>query len=483
MREILLVNPRFTEEVPIFNIPVSLFYLGSWLEWKGLKVRILDSLHYDKKEFDMVLRGYLSNASCVGFTVMSTQVPDALRLSKIVKDNSNLPVIWGGIHPTLYPEQTAENPLIDFVIVGEGEYRFQQLIASGFKDNKILRETEPLSINMLPRLRWSLLLDLEPGLTYHDLGTKTEFGASILTSKGCPHRCSFCINSILGIKYRRRSLDMVFQDLEEAVNLGIDRFVFEDEDFFADKKRVLDFLEGLISRKLNIKWSASCRTSYFSSDYLKKQEFIDLLIEAGCYFLGTGAESGSQRILDMVNKDSKVENTIDMAKTLRGTGIGSNFSFMIGLPNEKVEDMKETLNLIGRIKEENPDSYILGPQIYRPYPGSKLFGECVRKGMVEPKTLEEWSNSPYIHSEFSSKTYYNRKLYPWVEYKEDLPSLVFYATLLGLRPRNRGVSIIMTNIGKIRCKLFFFKLPIVKIVYGWVRGSKLELLLRRRNII
>ena len=478
MKKVLLINPRFTEEVSIFSVPTSLLYLGSWLTHKGYGVSIVDALHFkDEGDLRDWIKGEVLDSDYVGFTVMSTQIPHALELSKLVKRLSSIPIVWGGAHPTLYPEQTVKHPSVDYVVKGDGEYFLESLLREGKLEGSSFNVDENYSIN------WNLLKSLEPEMSLKEMSNLTEFGMPILSSRGCPHKCNFCINSILSTKYRRRSLDLVLRDIEEALAQGFTRLEFVDECLLAGKGRVSELINRIEKKKLKFEWVASSRVDYFKDSYLGEVNFLKKLRQSGCWFIGTGAESGSQRILDKINKGVKVRDTINMAKKLGEAGIKGDFSFMIGLPGETKEDYKATLSLIYTLTKVNPSVYILGPQIYRPYPGSMLYEECKKYGMEEPGTLERWSKSPYIHFEFSSKSFFNKKLYPWVQFRGDLTTLVFYATLMGVRPRFKPMTFLLRLIGRIRCKLFFFRFPVLKWIYGALRGSAIETQLRKRGII
>ena len=294
------------------------------------------------------------------------------------------------------------------------------------------------------------------------------------------HNCSFCINSITSEKYITRNTDSIISFIEEiTTKYGIKRIWFVDEDFFGNKRRAEEFIDKVIEKKLSFEWVPSVRVDYFRDNYLGGKGYLAKLRKAGCIMVGTGAESGSQCILDKVNKEVLVEDTINMAHKVHEAGLIANFSFMIGLPDETIDDYKATLKLIEQIIDIDPKFYIFGPQIYRPYPGSELFYECITKGLEEPKSLIAWANSPYIHSEFASKNYFSKKLYPWVNYNKDLTSLVFYTTLMGMKPESKLVTAILRFIGKWRCKLFWFDLPIEKKLYGWIRGSKFEKVFRK----
>jgi len=502
-KKVLLINPRFPDEITLFNTPVGLIYLGSWLVHKGYEISLLDALHFkDMSLFWRRIESEIADAFCVGLSVMSAQIPHALQISGFVRRcNPSIPIIWGGVHPTLYPEQTAKCELVDFAVKGEGELTLGELleaiergnhrlndvkgIAFQTKDNNVTLtpDREPLDMNELPHVEWQLVESLKPDSSLKEISELTQYGLPLLTSLGCPHRCTFCINSILNTNYKRRRADLVLNDIKRLLDSGVERIWFLDEIFFAHRKGVRELIDTILKEGLNFKWHANVRADYFHPDYLGSEEFLLKVKKSGCESVSPGAESGSQKILDMIKKDITVEDTLNMARCLSRAGIKACFSFMIGLPGEEESDYKKTLKLIDEIIKIDYSFYILGPQIYRPYPGSQLYLECLKRGLKEPGTLEEWASSPYIHAEYSRRSHYDRSLYPWVNYPGDLTNLVFYANLMGVRPGWKPVTKLMRFIGRTRCHKYYFKYPVAKKIYGRLRGSKIELFLRRKGIL
>ncbi|MCJ7655365.1 MAG: B12-binding domain-containing radical SAM protein [Dehalococcoidia bacterium] len=500
-KKVLLVNPRFADEVSIFNIPISLLYLGSWLVNNGYEVCILDALHF--KDMPVLLQrieSELSSALCVGLSVMSSQIPNALQISKFVRHyDASIPIIWGGVHPTLYPEMVARHELVDFAVKGEGEVTLSELLEAieqgnfqpdnikglAFKagdDVTLTPDRELLDVNKVPPVNWELIADLKPGSSLREIADLTEHGLPLVTSRGCPYRCTFCINSVTGLKYRHCHTHLVLENLRTILALGVDRICFWDELFFADKKKVKEFLNSIEKEGLSFRWYASSRIDYFKADYLGSEDLLLRLKKAGCETIGMGAESGSQRVLDLLMKGATVEDTLNAAHLLHEAGIRANFSFMIGLPGEEEEDYKKTLQLIEKIREIDDSVVIFGPQIYRPYPGSQLYLQCLSQGFKEPSSLEEWASSPYIRLEISTSQY-KKSLYPWIEYSGDLTNLVFYVSLSTVHLRWRPITKLIRLIGATRCRKFYFKYPIAKKIYGLLRGTRIENFLRQEEVI
>ena len=495
-KKVLLVNPRLADEVSVFNIPVSLLYLGSWLVHNGYEVRILDALHFkDMPTLYQGIESELSSALCVGLSVMSSQLSNALQISKFVRHcDASMPIIWGGVHPTLYPEMVARHELVDFAVKGEGEVTFSELLeligqgnlqpdsikGLAFKmgdDVVVTPDRELLDVNKMPPIRWELIADLKSGSSLREISGLSEYGLPLLTSRGCPYRCTFCINSVTGLKYRHCDTSLVLENIRAILALGANRICFMDELFFADKKRVKEFLDGVEKENLRFSWYASSRADYFKPNYLGSEDLLLRIKKLGCDSMSMGAESGSQRILDLLVKGITVEDTLNAARLLHKAGIEATYSFMIGLPSETEEDYKKTLQLIKKIREIDDSVIINGPQIYRPYPGSKLNQQCLNQGFKEPSSLEEWGSSPYVQLEISSSQY-KKSLYPWVEYSGDLTNLVFYVSLSFVKLRWKLLTKLLRQIGATRCQWFYFKYPIAKKIYGLLRGKRIEQFLR-----
>ncbi|MBI2671524.1 B12-binding domain-containing radical SAM protein [Candidatus Woesearchaeota archaeon] len=433
--EVLLVNPGFNQKSFQFyqNIPVDLLEIGSYLTSKGVKVKIADCSIREK--YVDYIKELAKDVLLVGIGVMNAQIVSALEIMKAIRSvNPNVKFVWGGAHSTLYPEQTISHKDIDFIVVGEGEEPLYNLYLSvknntsyenikgiGFKkDGKVvINPAQPLiDVNKLPMPDWSLI-DEEMLELYRNNTTQTFFPVS--TSRGCPHRCTFCINVVTKNRWRGKSPEKVLDELSYVYNnLGITKIRFRDELFFVDKQRVKAILKGLIDRNIKIDWRANCKADYFRRGLID-DELLKYIKESGCSELGIGAESGSQRMLDLIEKDNTVEDILNMVRTCSKWGIRGNYSFMIGLPYETKKEMISTIKLIKKIKKIEPDSFIIGPQPYRPYPGGKMFEQAVSLGWKEPQSLEAWYEN-YSEMLFAPTS----KLFPWIEDPTFVDYLLIY---------------------------------------------------------
>ena len=448
--EVVLVNPRlnsinsnssfncyrFKCNEFTANFPLGLIYLASYLLSNGHKVRIIDAEKVSKSESFKEVQDSLPNALVIGITVMTPALPYALELSEFVKHNAKtVPVVWGGIHPTLFPDETVKDDFIDFIVVGEGEVPFNNLITclkscnyKGIQEipnlmakNKTISRLREMFYDLEKPLKgytrssangkldkYSLqkndmsiiqayqLLDFENYINVLHADGTVQKTLEIISSRGCPYHCSFCINSILNRgSWKPEPVDKLIQNINVLVNkYSITHLFFMDELFFFRINRAVEIIKGI--NELNITWEANIR-----ADFLRKEFISDGLLrffkQAGCKTLRIGAESGSLRILKLLKKNISPRDILDALERCTHFGILCNFSFMIAIPGETKEDMRKTMNLIEKVLEIEPKTEIIGPQPFRPYPGSFLFNKLVDQKVVEiPNSPQAWLKSPLL---------------------------------------------------------------------------------------
>lgn len=472
MNKVLLINPPFNIAKASYDtsLSVGLLNMASYLNGRGIAVEMIDGAR--QSNYTERLRKEVPKAGWAAFSVMTMQVGQALKMSKMIKDiNPACKIIWGGPHPTFFPEKTAKNDLIDIVCVGEGEETLYE-IASGrnFKgvDGVVYKEGDTIMVNQprslhdpakLPLFNW----DLVPREILERLTLIPS-----LTSRGCPHRCAFCINAILKNSWRPRSPEQVLEDLRIIKNepyfVG-KKLRFWDENFFVDIERAKAIINGMIEQDLAIPWETTVRANYLREGMID-EAFMVKLKQSGCYLLSFGAESGCPRLLKKMKKDIQPVDVINSARMALKHGIIPQYSFMIGLPGEARSEMMETLDLIDQLVKLSPEIQILGPQAFRPYPGSELYDECVKSGWQEPKSLEEWAEL----SE-NELNYLSVKNFPWVkkadrDFVESMEAYVRFgahsikSALVSSVSANKILKLGFILICQLRWKFKFFAWPI-----------------------
>ena len=470
MSKVLLINPPFNiaKENYDSSVSVGLLSIASYLDAKGITVKLLDGAR--QKNFWLCLEKEILDSDYAGLSVMTTQVPSALSVSKIIKRiNSNCKIIWGGTHPTFFPEQTIRHELIDIISYGEGEETFYEIVSGkNLAEVKgILYKLEGKIIKNQPRnlCRPAEMPLFNWGLVSREILEKLYLIPS-LTSRGCPHRCTFCINAILQNRWRARTVEQVLEDLriikDEPYFRG-KKLRFWDENFFVDLRRARAIVDGMILRDLIMPWETTVRAGYLKEGQID-DDFMAKLKQSGCYLLSFGAESGSLEILKKIKKDITPEEIINSAKSCLKHDIIPQYSFMIGLPGETKSDMFMTLGLIDKLLKLSDKVQILGPQAFRPYPGSTLYQECIASGWQEPSSLEEWNH--LIANELSYLTVQN---FPWVRDKDFVESMEAYVrfgahsikSAMGSSIKARRlVKLAFVLLCKLRWKLKFFAWPV-----------------------
>lgn len=427
MPKVLLINPPFNivKENYDSSISVGLLSIATYLNSRGVEVEIIDGVR--QKNYLDLLKAKVGSAEYVALSVMTMQIPKALEAARLIRSlNPRCKIIWGGSHATFFTQATAEHPLVDIVSYGEGELTTYEIVTGrswaeilgiAFKQDGrvVINSPRPLhNPAEMPLFNW----DLVPKEILYNL-----YLIPSLTSRGCPHQCTFCLNAILKYRWRARTAEQVLEDLRiiKSKDYFQDKKLrFWDENFFVDIKRAKNIVAGMISQNLNIPWETTVRADYFRADMID-DNFLEQIKKSGCYLLSFGAESGSPKILKKIKKDVTPEQILNSAQMCLRHGITPQYSFMIGLPGEDKSDMLLTLKLIEGLLRLGEGVQILGPQAFRPYPGSCLYEECLIAGWRAPQSLEDWA-----HLVEHQLSYLSVRNFPWVKDKDFVESMEAY---------------------------------------------------------
>lgn len=394
--------------------PFGLLYLASALEQAGFEAEIIHETGTPANIKKVLARLSAPEPLFVGLSILTgPSLLPSLAASRQIKEYTTVPVVWGGVFPSMVPQDVLRSAFVDIVAIGEGEETVVELArhfaGKGRKPAGLRRirgigyvEDGKMTINsarpIIPGLdlyppAWDHI-DVERYFFdyrkyYSEMGSRLPAGKTgvVMTSRGCPSRCSYCFNRfIYKRRYRAHSVRHSVTEIEWLKrDHGISAVSFLDDNFFSDPKRALK-----IVRDLGLPWNASLRADYatrFGEDFLGK------LRESGCVELRIGAESGSQRILDLMEKDITVEDIRRSAELCRKHGIRALFNFMIGIPGEDWPDMLETFQLMDDLERMGDGVVASGPLVYLPWPGTSLFDSAVEKGFHRPERLEEWAVS------------------------------------------------------------------------------------------
>lgn len=447
-RKVVLIYPNFIipyPEVRGFNVPQGLLHIGTFIKSKGYDVKIIDTTI--EKDYYGIIEDELQNAVCVGVSAMTAQLPNAIEILKKIRTfNREIPVIFGGIHPTLFSMQMLENDWIDYVIIGEGELSFLKLLnvivsknydklkgigGIAYKERtgeiKENRNKELFKFSDMPLIDYSLLNPI-----VLDAYNNSDFiYFPLMTARGCPHRCSFCINTIFR-EYRiwrawdTERLVIEIERIRQMTKKRQCRITFMDENTFVNKKRIEKLLDIIEGKNLKFEWYCSARADYFKEGFLDIP-FLKRLRSCGLTRISIGIEVGSNKVLDYLNKDISLDDILRTADYCNEANIRPSYSMMIGLPNEDVEDVKKTVALIRELSEKHKSWGIVGPQLFRPYPGCLAYQDCVKAGLREPKSTEEWVDQVKNDNNILDA----RKL-PWIKSPKIVNTVHFYSAIIAV---------------------------------------------------
>jgi radical SAM superfamily enzyme YgiQ (UPF0313 family) len=395
MTDCLLAYPIPTEDSPTKGVALSIFYLGAELEKNGLDVEYFDE-RFDKfKDFVLLLEAgvfAIGVSSMTGFQLIGSK--KMLEYAK--KINPNIHTIFGGVHPSLLPEQCIKEPFVDFVVVGEGEKTMLELIQTLknkgdlSKVDGILWKKDGEIITNKPRefmdpSEWPFPMTGKSKKYFRIAAERGEL--MFQASRGCPFNCNFCYNQIFN---KRTWRPMPVDKFETELKIFVDEFhienIYINDDNIGSRKDRIQKISDIL-RNFGLKWTTSIRCPSID------EKTARMLEKSGCRELLLGVESGSDRVLkEVVNKmhPHGVEDTRECARVLSGTTIQSRYNFIAGLPSETIQEMHQSMDLADWIWKTDKNAKITF-DAYSPYPGSELYNEAVKAGFKEPHDLDGWS--------------------------------------------------------------------------------------------
>jgi len=403
---------------PLFP-PIGLSYLAAVLEQNAFEVKVIDcpACGFTHENLKAELSSF--NPDLIGIASMTATVPSALQAARTAKETCpNSKVIMGGPHATFADTQilTEENA-VDIVVRGEGELTLLEL-AQNNADPKTLPDTRGITFRnngqIIKTPNRPFIEDLDalprPAYKYVPMDKYRIYGKvflPIMTSRGCPFQCSFCVASqMFGAKFRARSPKNVVDELEWLkTEYGAEGISFHDDTLTLDKKRIIDICDEMIARKINLPWGCQTRVDTVSEEVLAKMH------KAGCNEVSFGVESGCQRILDAVHKKFELSQAEKAIKWAKKEGLFVAVSTIIGYPGETKETMRQTAELMRRIEPD--DAWLC---IATPYPGTELralvekMGWKMTNDWTKYNTMNPIYENPALPSEEYTKmrkTFYN----------------------------------------------------------------------------
>jgi radical SAM superfamily enzyme YgiQ (UPF0313 family) len=371
---VLLINPFYPiSETP--SPPLGLAYLAAALEQAGVQVKILDYVVYPYRRdaLESVLKEFKPHVA--GATAVSMTFDHAKQVLRDVKAiNPEILTLMGGPHVTFCARQTLETfPELDVVVLGEGEetlvdltrtvdgarnldtvngiaYRVGSEVRTTAK-RKVIKNLDALPFparHLLPLGRYRAL----------------RMPISMTTSRGCPYKCIFCVGrKMVGAKVRHHGTDRVVAELQNLAKLKFHQINIADDLFTASQNHCLAVCEEIIKRNLNITWTSFARVDTVSEALLSKMK------AAGCTAVSFGIESANPDILKTIKKGISIQQVIDAVRLCRRVGISPYASFILGLPGETPDTIKESVAFAAKLQHEG---LAYGFHILAPFPGTEV---------------------------------------------------------------------------------------------------------------
>jgi radical SAM superfamily enzyme YgiQ (UPF0313 family) len=396
-RKVVFFFPAFSSQeatAPLGILAVSTPLLGA-----GYEVRIIDSTitpNFHKRTLEE-----LDDALCLAISLVTgPMIRETVQIARAVKKRyPNKPVILGGWHPSLLPDQTLAADCVDIVVKGQGEDALLEIVqrieagesirgvaGAGYKENGRIVFNPPRPLKPIREM---------PPKAYHlaDFDAYERVcgrrWAMYTSSLACPYNCAYCTNEgVYGRKWNALDAEQVAEETSDLVSrYGLSLLWIVDDNFLVDRERALGIAEGLLRRGVKFDWSIQASTNLvcrFTVDEL------NLLKRAGLSQVAQGADTGSLKVMRLMQKDfQKIETIYQAADKLSQAGIRPSFNMIFGFPGEGEEERKESIALIMDVCRRYPGAEFW-TNIFTPYPGAPVMQRAFELGIHVPKTLEGW---------------------------------------------------------------------------------------------
>ena len=412
--KILLIDPPFFRIFGFYNryFPFALATLATFLRQYGYSdIQVYDAdfneqpNNIDYSQLPQMYEKYLhsfqqhdhpvwrdvedtirkQHPDIVGISLWTTFAAASFFTAGIAKRvNPECTVVMGGPHATVKAEEAmsiCHN--VDYIVRGEGEYALLDLVSALEKGAPDIASISGLSYRRNGIIEHSPLRERTVDLNHisfpdrtllmHEESYSSEDMGLIMTSRGCPYACTYCATNTKQVSFR--SADHIMAELRSVkAQYGTTQFTFKDDSFTANRKKVEELCYKLLQEKLHITWECNTRVN------LVNEPLLRLMKKAGCNFVKVGIESGSERILQSMNKKITHDQVWQAVKLFRRIGIHWTGYFMMGIPGETEEDIRKTINFMYDIK---PDFACIG--VYEPFPGTRMFDDGIQRGLVKSK--------------------------------------------------------------------------------------------------
>ena len=361
--------------------PLGLASIAAYIRSKGHTVEIIDC-NIDGPSFsDFVLyftRHFLvvySHINVIGISSLTSNINTAYKIAQLCKEHyPDAIIVLGGPHATALPQEVIQNEYVDIVVVGEGEYTFEEIVSGcnlssihGIvyknENGNIITNTPRKRINDLDSLPMPAYDRLRIADYRPAKGSYKRLPAmSMVTSRGCPGACTFCVKT-LGNRITYRSAEKIIEEIRLLIGqYKIKHILFYDDTFTVNERNVMRLCDLLIINKINITWTCFTCTVFVSYELLQKMK------DAGCHQIMYGIESTDRTVLQNINKKIDITHVRNAVQWTKQVGIECRLAFLVGSPGDTETTIQENIKFINQL---DPDYLIVN--VTTPFPGTQMF--------------------------------------------------------------------------------------------------------------
>jgi anaerobic magnesium-protoporphyrin IX monomethyl ester cyclase len=365
--KIAFVFPR--TRYPSGQPPLGILTLAAYLRetTPGVSVEVIDTTFAAHPTQTMERRILEGDYDLVGVSVMTAMLEDAICASRAARRARSKPlVLWGGPHPTVLPDESLAQPCVDAIALGEAEETLRELVGrdgdpEGVKGLWFKRDGETVrnpprppicDLGALPHPARDLVdMEAYARAWYSLTAASPELrGTSVIASRGCPYRCTYCqptLDKLFGPRLRRRPVPHVIDELRELkFKYNLDAFMLEDDTFIAHQGWAMELARSLRDSELGFQWGCNVRADLV----VKHPHLLEEMARSGLVQINMGIESGSQRILDDIyDKQITVEQVHQAAAIAKELGLRVGGYFMLGAPSETRAEVMRTIHYAARL--------------------------------------------------------------------------------------------------------------------------------------
>ncbi|OGR03141.1 MAG: B12-binding domain-containing radical SAM protein [Deltaproteobacteria bacterium RIFOXYD12_FULL_50_9] len=381
---------RMTNIMP----PLGMASIAAYLELQGIQSAIIDC--YAHPDSDRLIRDYLleNRPAFIGLGCTTSSFHDGVRIARLAKETlPGIKAVFGGVHVSaLKTKVLADYPVVDFVVVGEGEQTLTELIAEGGHapdsvEGLIYRD-QAGNLLFSGFRKQALVLDDLPFPAYEKLAGYPEAyklpifnypkapNTSCISSRGCPYACSYCDRSVFRRSFRYNSAEYLYNHLAYLQDrFKIRHINFYDDQFTFNRERVEKFCRAMIDRPLHMTFNCAVRAEHIDFDLLR------LMKEAGCWMISLGIETGDEDLLARHRQNADLTMLADKIRLIKKAGIRTKGLLMMGLPGESEKSIQKSRDYVFSLPI---DDFNLAK--FTPFPGSPIYEKIHELGTFE----EDW---------------------------------------------------------------------------------------------